>query len=195
MAIPKSDVNWERDITVTPTWAKNELLDLGVGTQRIIYHAKHPVSKLTKNCSILLNILGQDHQLSQKNVFFNLKNLYLDGEPPTVLYCPKNQQHTLDKFDDSVQASWTEPVFNDNINITSITKSNVSKLFLLSIFLGATNFRSFQSPGNYFGIGSHRIVYTAHDAAGYRSRCVFKVLVSSPKKHNLYHKLPIYDVY
>lgn len=58
MAIPKSDVNWERDISVTPSWAKNELLDLGVGTQRIVYHATHPASKLTTNCSILLNILG-----------------------------------------------------------------------------------------------------------------------------------------
>lgn len=119
---------------------------------------------------------------------------YSDGEPPTVLYCPKNKQHTLDKFDDSVQASWTEPVFNDNVNVTNITKSNVRKLFLFSNFF-CSIILPLQSPGNYFGIGSHRIVYTAHDAAGYRARCVFKVLVSSPKKHNLYHKLPIYDVY
>lgn len=58
MAIPKSDVSWERDISVTPSWAKNELLDLGVGTQRIVYHATHPVSKVEKSCSIVLNILG-----------------------------------------------------------------------------------------------------------------------------------------
>lgn len=53
----------------------------------------------------------------------------------------------------------------------------------------------FQIPGNKFGIGSHRIVYTAHDGAGYKTRCVFKVLVNSPKYQSYYHELPIYQMY
>lgn len=147
MATPKSDVNWERDISVTPSWAKNELLDLGVGTQRIVYHATHPVSKLTKNCSILLNILGyMQPKFREKKMSATLKIFrYSDGEPPTVLYCPKNKQHTLDKFDDSVQASWTEPVFNDNVNVTNITKSNVRKLFLFSNLFFVASFYHYRA--------------------------------------------------
>jgi HYR domain len=38
-----------------------------------------------------------------------------------------------------------------------------------------------QIPGNYFGLGSHQIIYEAKDAAGYRSRCVFKIIVNAPK--------------
>lgn len=46
-----------------------------------------------------------------------------------------------------------------------------------------------KEPGNFFGLGSHQIVYEAKDAAGYKSRCTFKIVVNAPKRQGL--KLPI----
>ena len=46
-----------------------------------------------------------------------------------------------------------------------------------------------KEPGSLFGLGSHQIIYQAHDAAGYKSRCTFKVVVNAPRREGL--KLPI----
>ena len=66
---PKTDVNWIRDITVTPSWAKSEKLSLHEGILNITFTAKHPISKLKVSCSTTITTLGTllTHSLSFKN--------------------------------------------------------------------------------------------------------------------------------
>lgn len=47
-----------------------------------------------------------------------------------------------------------------------------------------------KEPGSLFGLGSHLVSYEAHDAAGYKTRCNFKIVVAaSQRREGL--KLPI----
>lgn len=63
------------------------------------------------------------------------------GDPPTVQFCPRNQHHVLSGHAETAQVSWTEPHFGDNVNVTSITKTNVSSvvfnIFFLPFFINA----------------------------------------------------------
>lgn len=43
--------------------------------------------------------------------------------------------------------------------------------------------------GSLFGLGSHQIIYEARDAAGYKNRCTFKIVINAPRREGL--KLPI----
>lgn len=48
-----------------------------------------------------------------------------------------------------------------------------------------------QLPGSHFGLGSHKVTYTASDAAGFSTECVFRILVRLPKwKYFNYLQLP-----
>lgn len=127
---PKTDVNWDRDVTATPGAAKHLSMNLAVGTSNITFTARHPLSKLSVSCSFLVTVLGST--LWTNNNFTKMLVLLLailvfqiDGEPPAVQFCPKNQHHTLNRYDDSVQIAWTEPYFTDNVNVTNVSKTNV----------------------------------------------------------------------
>jgi hypothetical protein len=54
--------------------------------------------------------------------------LLADGQPPVVEYCPDTQKYTLVKSHESIKLSWLEPKFSDNINVTDVTRTNVSKI-------------------------------------------------------------------
>lgn len=59
---PKTDVNFKRDITIKPSWIKNEKISLGIGEQNITYTAKHPISKLTVSCTTSIFVVGKFQQ-------------------------------------------------------------------------------------------------------------------------------------
>lgn len=64
---PKTDVNWNRDVMVTPLWAKADNLTLEIGIFNLTYTAKHPLSKVTISCSTVLTVLGK---LAQKIIHY-----------------------------------------------------------------------------------------------------------------------------
>lgn len=71
---PKTDVNWIRDITVIPSWAKSEKLSLYEGILNITFTAKHPISKLKVSCSTTITTLGNVKSFSNTftlNLFVN----------------------------------------------------------------------------------------------------------------------------
>lgn len=55
---PKTDVNWEKNIEVFPSWAKAENVTLKTGLYNLTFTAKHPISKLTISCSTVITVLG-----------------------------------------------------------------------------------------------------------------------------------------
>ncbi|CRK94785.1 CLUMA_CG008279, isoform A [Clunio marinus] len=149
MKRPKTDLSFKRDVQVRPQWFRKEKVSLKVGTVNVTYIAKHPVSKLSTSCTTTIYVV--------------------DGEPPTVDFCPPTQKFRVEKHHESVKVTWIEPKFSDNVKVTDISQTNVS--------------------GSLFGLGSHQIIYEAQDAVGYKSRCAFKVIVSAPKRRGL--RLPI----
>lgn len=92
-----------------------------------------------------------DHSMSiSLNACHSHRRTRTDGKAPVVEYCPRNRYHALagngdnddddggvgvggdssDSDDDAgidetVQLSWTEPHFSDNINVTAVTKTSV----------------------------------------------------------------------
>lgn len=141
--------------------------------------------------------------------------------PPVVKFCPETQHYTVAKHHETIKVSWIEPIFEDNIKVTTMTKSNVSThffyianiyyIFLLFIWLllsqkkircNETKHKIFsnkndpkiilwcpahaiQESGNHLGLGTHLITYEAKDAAGFSSRCTFKIVINVPKRQIL----------
>lgn len=66
-----------------------------------------------------------------------MRELFTDGKAPALEFCPETQRHTLDKHDDSIKIVWDEPVFTDNVNVTHISRTNVSfaKFSVLFLFV------------------------------------------------------------
>ncbi|XP_058065891.1 fibrillin-1 [Anopheles bellator] len=101
---PETDVSWDRDVLVEPSWAKNDPFLLPLGPLNVTYSARHPVSKLRTDCTFTINVLP--------------------GSPPRVDFCPDTQLYTIEGRHQSVKATWEEPVFSDNVGVVTITKSN-----------------------------------------------------------------------
>uniref|UniRef100_A0A1B0D5U1 HYR domain-containing protein n=2 Tax=Phlebotomus papatasi TaxID=29031 RepID=A0A1B0D5U1_PHLPP len=156
---PKTDSSTLESV---PSWVLSQggKLRLQVGAINITYIARHPISRVSVSCTFSVTVL--------------------DGQPPSVTFCPAAQKHTLDDNSSSIPVTWPEPSFTDNINVSDVTRTNI--------------------PGNYFGVGSHLVTYTAHDEAGWSTKCSFKILIGSsmrrlqeqflrsqlPKYHELY---------
>lgn len=49
------------------------------------------------------------------------------GEPPTVDFCPNSQNHKIEKHHENIKIEWIEPKFSDNVNVTEVAKTNVTK--------------------------------------------------------------------
>ena len=95
----------------------------------------------------------------------------LAPSPPEVLSCPMEQTVTVGSQYETAQVDWSPPVFVDNVAVTSVTSSHLS--------------------GSQFGLGSHKVSYTASDAAGHTAKCVFRIVVRLPKwKYSQYLQLP-----
>ncbi|XP_070501322.1 uncharacterized protein [Chironomus tepperi] len=109
------------------------------------------------------------HPITKLTVACTTTFFVVDGETPVVEYCPPSQKHKIEKHHESINVFWTEPKFSDNVKVTDVTQTNI--------------------PGSLFGLGSHQIIYEARDAAGYKTRCTFKIIVNAPKYSGL--KLPI----
>lgn len=93
------------------------------------------------------------------------------ASPPEILSCPSDQTVTVGSQYETAQVDWSPPVFVDNVAVTSVTSSHES--------------------GSQFGLGSHRVSYTASDGAGNSAKCVFRILVRLPKwKYFQYLQLP-----
>ncbi|XP_063698079.1 uncharacterized protein LOC134829016 [Culicoides brevitarsis] len=142
---PTTDVSWDTDITISPNYVKDLNLVLSTGIENITYTATHPLSRLRVSCQFSVNVV--------------------DGMPPVVKFCPETQHYTVARHHETIKVSWIEPIFEDNIKVTSVTKSNES--------------------GNHLGLGTHLITYEAKDAAGFASRCTFKIVINAPKRQIL----------
>ncbi|GAB0100998.1 uncharacterized protein DMENIID0001_171150 [Sergentomyia squamirostris] len=141
-----------------PGWvmAQKGRVNLQTGFLNITYIARHPISRVSVSCSFSITVL--------------------DGQPPSVTFCPAAQRHSLDDNSSSIAVTWPEPTFTDNINVSDVTRTN--------------------TPGDFFGVGSHLVTYTAHDEAGWSTKCSFKILISSSERrlqeHFVRSQLPRY---
>lgn len=131
---PKTDVNWDRDVMTNPVWVKNGAYELGVGVLHINYTATHPISHISVSCDFTVTVLGESlvivrdiKQLEYHHCADNFK-FNKAGESPTTHSCPPTQSITLSNHEDRVKVNWEEPVFKDNINVTKVTHSDVSKI-------------------------------------------------------------------
>lgn len=57
---PKTDLNFKRDVTVRPSWVRNEKIILGLRTLNITYTARHPISQLTATCTFTIFVIGEN---------------------------------------------------------------------------------------------------------------------------------------
>ena len=64
-------------------------------------------------------------------------------------------------------------------------------IYIITIYI----YIYFQRPGNYFGVGSHQIIYTGFDAAGYTAKCVFKIIVVASKRSIAKVPLPFFYLF
>lgn len=80
----------------------------------------------------------------------------LDREKPQVRRCPYDID--VNTTDDETSVSWEPPQFADNSGNLDVEKPR-------------------RMPGSMFGLGTHRITYTARDASGNSATCVFHINV------------------
>lgn len=54
---------------------------------------------------------------------------FVEGEPPLVKFCPQTQVYYRDMLHGSIKIAWNEPIFKDNVNVTEISRTNVSLIY------------------------------------------------------------------
>ena len=87
------------------------------------------------------------------NVFLNT-----DLEPPKI-NCPQNKEVQKKNDIPTVTVYWVAPTYSDNSGLP------------VKIFTESIN-------GSQFGVGQHRIEYSATDHANHKSTCSFLIVVS-----------------
>ncbi|KAL1472662.1 hypothetical protein MTO96_039183, partial [Rhipicephalus appendiculatus] len=80
----------------------------------------------------------------------------LDVEKPQVIRCPYDID--VNTTDDEARVDWELPLFADNSGGFTLEEPN-------------------KKPGSMFGLGTHRITYTARDKSGNIATCVFHINV------------------
>ncbi|XP_075723050.1 sushi, von Willebrand factor type A, EGF and pentraxin domain-containing protein 1 isoform X2 [Rhipicephalus microplus] len=80
----------------------------------------------------------------------------LDEEKPQVRRCPYDRD--VNATDDEARVYWELPLFADNSGDFTLEEPN-------------------RKPGSMFGLGTHRITYTARDKSGNSATCVFHINV------------------
>lgn len=80
----------------------------------------------------------------------------LDEEKPQVRRCPYDID--VNTTDDDATVDWELPIFADNSGGFTLEEPN-------------------RKPGSRFGLGTHRITYTARDRSGNSATCVFHINV------------------
>lgn len=105
MPRPKTDIDFEKNVISSPIWIKDKehYLEEGITNATII--AYHPVSHISVKCTFKIKIVP--------------------GSSPIVKYCPESQRHILKKTHDRIKINWKEPIFDDNISVTNIFRTNV----------------------------------------------------------------------
>ena len=81
-----------------------------------------------------------------------------DDEDPVITGCPNNITQTNDAGDCGAIVTWIEPTATDNCGVTGWTSTH--------------------NPGDFFPVGITTVTYTAVDAAGNTTTCVFDVTVT-----------------
>lgn len=76
---------------------------------------------------------------------------------PLVNFCPQTIEVQLQQHEQDRSIFWREPVFNSKVPLKIIYKSNV--------------------PGTKFGVGRHKITYTATDIHNQNGTCQFLITV------------------
>lgn len=131
---PKTDLH-KRDVTMKPSWIRDDKVVLRPGALNITYIAKHPISKLTTSCTTTIYVDGELNFAKRSHVaklYSSNKSpfelvIFPDGEPPTVDFCPPTQKHKIAKHHDSIKVNWTEPKFSDNVQVAHVAKTNVRR--------------------------------------------------------------------
>lgn len=85
--------------------------------------------------------------------------IFLDTEPPRVIYCPDNIEKKTP--DTTITVIWPEPVFYDNVEGYKVGRT--PNLY----------------NGKKYRKGVHQVSYTAEDVAGNRAKCEFNVTIDS----------------
>ncbi|XP_071488833.1 hyalin-like [Diadema antillarum] len=82
----------------------------------------------------------------------------VDSTAPEIIGCPADITRTLTLEQNTVQVFWTAPTASDNSGNTPTITSNFA-------------------PGDSFGLGEWRVVYTVADEAGNSVQCTFTITV------------------
>lgn len=115
MPRPKTDIDFDKHITSNPLWIKEQSYYLTEGITYATITARHPESHISVKCTFKIRIMN--------------------GTPPTIKYCPESQKHILKKTHDRIKVFWKDPIFEDNINVTNIYRTNVRSLILILLEL------------------------------------------------------------
>lgn len=102
---PQTNVDWWRQVTSEPTWAKGLETEVGPGKTRITFRARTSApSNNTAECSFFLEVT--------------------DNEAPRVRECPESFTSRLSPGQSSRSVPWIEPQFTDNVRIVAVKKSH-----------------------------------------------------------------------
>lgn len=144
MEQPKSNVDFTTHVEANPPWAKNLQAHFGAGVHTITFRAHSPNSRsITETCTTVITV----------------KSLAMSAGP-LVNFCPQTIEVQLQQHEQQRSIFWREPVFNSNVPLKQIFKSNV--------------------PGTKFGAGRHQITYVATDIHNQNGTCQFIVTVRPP---------------
>lgn len=90
-------------------------------------------------------------------ILIDFPEVSLDRAPPVFSGCPEDIEVDADAGEMSAVVTWAAPTASDNCALASLTSTH--------------------APGDTFPIGTTTVVYTAVDACGNVSECVFDVVV------------------
>ncbi|XP_072169503.1 uncharacterized protein [Diadema setosum] len=105
-----------------------------------------------------VTITFSDESGNTAQCVFEVVVYQVDSTAPQIIGCPGDMTRTLTLEQNSVQVFWTAPTASDNSGNAPTITSNFS-------------------PGDSFGLGEWRVVYTVTDEAGNSVQCTFTITV------------------
>ncbi|MEA1874044.1 MAG: HYR domain-containing protein, partial [Bacteroidota bacterium] len=112
------------------------------------------------NSTQLVTITATDEMGNNANCSFTVT--IIDNESPVLSNCPSNVSQDTDEGEAGAIVTWVEPSATDNCTVS-----------------GSFTWTKSHNPGDFFGVGTTTITYTATDAAGnVSSTCSFDITIN-----------------
>jgi len=100
---PKTNVNWETDVSAVPANALSLSYYQDPGDMEVLFEARNSQSGQVASCKV--------------------KVMVRDAAKPTVTYCPQSRSVFLEPDQKSQKVFWSEPNFQDNVKIEHVIAS------------------------------------------------------------------------